>query len=224
MLLYKRNTSRGRHASYRCRFGNRVHGRVVVRVVLIQEPTCGSATVAPSLEAAQHIVLAEIRLAELDTALLRALAPDMVIAQLVLADTAACVALEKLLMAYVCPVVVFTVNASVAVCRRLIEHGVSAVVIDGWHPARLAAVLDMAYARFLVWRRLQGRLAYLEQALAEQQFVERARAILMRRRTLGALPAYEALLQMARRQGRPVIDVARVIVAAEENLTRSARP
>ena len=205
-----------------CRGSGVAREGTAVRVVLIQEPTCGSATVAPSLEAAQRIVLAEIRLAELDTALVRALAPDMVVAQLALIDTEACGTLERLLTAYPCPLVVFTVNASLAVCRRLIEHGVSAVVIDGWHPARLAAVLDMAYARFMVWRRLQGRLSYLEQALAEQQLVERARAILMRRRTLDALPAYEALLQMARRQARPVIDIARAIVAAEDDLARSA--
>lgn len=195
-----------------------------MRILLIQEPTCGSAVIAPALEAAQHIVLANIRLAELDAALVRALAPDMVIAQLAVADTAACVAFERLLSTYLCPVVVFTVDAPLAVCRRLIEQGISAVVIDGLHPARLGAVLDMAYARFVVWQRLQGRLAYLERALADRQLVERACAILMRRRTLEALAASEALLHMARRQGRPVLDIARTIVRAEDELARSACP
>lgn len=193
-----------------------------MRIFLIQEPTCGSAVIAPALESAQHIVLAHIRLAELDTALVRALAPDMVIAQLPVLDDRACVAFERLLDTYLCPVVVFADDASTAICRRLVEHGISSVVIDGLHPARIGAVLDMAYARFVVWQRLQGRLSYLEHALADQQLIERARAILMRRRTLEALSASEALLHMARHHGQPVLDVARAIVRAEEELARSA--
>ena len=189
-----------------------------MRVVLIQEPTCGSAVMAPAVEAVQHIVLADIQLSELDTALVRALAPDMVIAQLPVVDAAICQNLESLLAAYVCPVVVFTVDASAGMCRRLIERGVSAVIIDGLHPARIGAVLAMAHARFVVWQRLQGRLSYLERAFADQQLVERARMILMRRRAIEALAANEALLQMARRQARQVVEVARAIVRAEEDL------
>lgn len=179
---------------------------------------------APALEAVQHIVLADIRLSELDAALVRALAPDMVVAQLPVIDAAVCRNLESLLVAYVCPLVVFAVDASAGMCRRLIERGVSAVIIDGLHPARVGAVLAMAHARFVVWQRLQGRLSYLEHALADQQLVERARAILMRRRTIEALSANEALLQMARRQARPVVEVARAIVCAEEAFLRSGSP
>lgn len=112
------------------------------------------------------------------------------------------------------PVAFFVDRTDRDMTRQAIEAGVSAYVVAGLQPERLASVMDAAIARFQMFRRMRTELETTRRALEERKVIDRAKGILMKARGLSEDDAYALLRKTAMDQGRKVAEVALALVTA----------
>ncbi|MCH8467690.1 MAG: ANTAR domain-containing protein [Roseinatronobacter sp.] len=112
------------------------------------------------------------------------------------------------------PVAFFVDRTDRDLTQQAIEAGVSAYVVDGLQPERVASVMDAAIARFQMFRRMRTELETTRRALEERKLIDRAKGILMKARGIGEDEAYALLRRTAMDQGRKVADIAAALVTA----------
>lgn len=112
------------------------------------------------------------------------------------------------------PVAFFVDRTDRDLTQQAIEAGVSAYVVDGLLPERVASVMDAAIARFQMFRRMRTELETTRRALEERKLIDRAKGILMKARGISEEEAYALLRKTAMDQGRKVADVAGALVTA----------
>ena len=96
--------------------------------------------------------------------------------------------------------------------RKAFRAGVSAYVVDGLTPARLAPVIDVAIARFEEHQELKRERDAATQKLAERKVVDRAKGVLMKARGMDEETAYAALRKLAMDRGQPLAKAAADVV------------
>jgi len=116
------------------------------------------------------------------------------------------------------PVVMFSGDGDDALIHAAVGAGVTAYVVDGLAPARLAPIVQVALARFAQESSMRKRLDEVQQALQDRKQIDRAKGLLMEKRGLSEADAYAALRQQAMKQGVKLAEVARRIVAMAELL------
>lgn len=116
------------------------------------------------------------------------------------------------------PVVVFAEDDADDPLRRAMAAGVSAYVVDGLRPRRLAAVLRVAMLRFEQDKALRQELAKARNELDSRKVVERAKGILMQARALTEDEAFHQLRRMAMDRGEKLGQAAERVIAAHELL------
>jgi response regulator NasT len=116
------------------------------------------------------------------------------------------------------PVVVFTDSDSHDPLQQAMQAGVSAYVVDGLHPRRLAPVLQVAIARFAQDRALRAQLGEAQAQLSERKQVERAKGILMARLRCSEEQAHSQLRKLAMDRGQRLATMAQRIIEASELL------
>ncbi|HEY0332127.1 MAG TPA: ANTAR domain-containing protein [Stenotrophomonas sp.] len=183
-----------------------------MRVLLVNDTEKPIGQLRHALEQAGYCVLAEVAT---PSALLRAVEagqPDVVIIDV---DSPSRDTLEQLAMLHhraPRPVVMFSGSGEDALIRAAVGAGVTAYVVDGLSPARLAPIVQVALARFEQEAGMRRRLDEVQQALEDRKRIERAKGILMDRRGLSEADAYAALRQQAMKQGLKLAEVARRVV------------
>lgn len=120
------------------------------------------------------------------------------------------------------PVVVFSEDASDAPMQAALKAGVSAYVIAGLHPQRVAPVLKVAVARFAQDRALRAQLEDVHLQLSERKVIDRAKGLLMSEIGLSEEQAYRHLRKLAMDRGQRLAEVAERVVAAHELLRPGA--
>ena len=116
------------------------------------------------------------------------------------------------------PVVVFAEDDSQTPLRLAMQAGVSAYVVAGLQPHRLASVLRVAVARFEQDKALREQLAQAQSQLSSRPLVDRAKAILMRRGGLDEDAAHRQLRKLAMDRGEKLVQVAERIIDADRLL------
>ncbi|WP_440979587.1 ANTAR domain-containing response regulator [Sphingomonas pseudosanguinis] len=114
------------------------------------------------------------------------------------------------------PIAMFVDQSEPETTMAAVDAGVSAYVVDGLAKQRIKPILDLAVRRFQAFSRLQTELAAAKTALADRQVIDRAKAILMRRRGLDEPAAYALLRSHAMTTNRRIADVAEAIVTSEQ--------
>lgn len=112
------------------------------------------------------------------------------------------------------PVALFVDRTDADLTRAAIEAGISAYVVAGLQPERVAPVLDAAIARFQMFRRMRSELETTRRALEERKVIDRAKGIVMKARGVSEDEAYALLRKTAMDQGRKLAEVAAAIVTA----------
>jgi response regulator NasT len=113
------------------------------------------------------------------------------------------------------PIAMFVDQSDTEATGAAIDAGVSAYVVDGLSKRRIKPVLDLAVRRFQAFSRLQRELDAAKNALAERATVDRAKAILMKKRGIDEPAAYALLRGQAMRTNRRIVEIAEAIVTAE---------
>jgi len=115
-------------------------------------------------------------------------------------------------------VAMFVDQTDTNLTQAALAAGVSAYVVDGLQMNRIKSVIETAIARFQIMRKMQSELDAAKQALEDRKTLDRAKGILMRRRSISEDEAYKLLRKAAMDQGRKVIDVAQALVTASDLL------
>ena len=119
------------------------------------------------------------------------------------------------------PVVVFAEDDSDEPLQCAMQAGVSAYVVAGLQPHRLASVLKVAIARFEQDKSLREQLLQAESELSSRRVVERAKAILMQQGGLTEDAAHRQLRKLAMDRGEKLVPLAERIIDAHELLNGS---
>jgi response regulator NasT len=116
------------------------------------------------------------------------------------------------------PVVMFTDDGGDDAIRASLRAGVSAYIVDGIAPERLAPIMRVAIERFEADQSLRAELEAAKSRLEERKLVERAKGILMKQRGTTEDEAFALLRSLAMQRGvrlgeaaRQVIDVAQLL-------------
>jgi response regulator NasT len=110
------------------------------------------------------------------------------------------------------PVVMFSPATDQRLIRSAVGAGVTAYMVEGLAPDRLAPIIEVALARFAEESRLRQKLAEVEQQLSERKLIDRAKGILIDKRHMSEAAAYETMRSQAMRSGIKIAEVARRII------------
>ena len=110
------------------------------------------------------------------------------------------------------PVVMFSADGDDQLIRSVVGAGVTAYVVDGLAPARLAPIIQVALARFEQQAHLRRKLDDAQQQLVDRKLIDRAKGMLMEKRGMSEAQAYAALRQQAMKQGLKLVDIARQVI------------
>jgi response regulator NasT len=119
-----------------------------------------------------------------------------------------------------CPVPVILVSAyhdSELIARAEADH-IMAYLVKPIKQADLEPAIALAMRRFAQFQDLRKEAADLRQALADRKIIERAKGVLMKRAGLDEQDAFRRLQKLASEKNRKLIDIASMIVTADEAL------
>lgn len=114
------------------------------------------------------------------------------------------------------PIAMFVDESDQETTVAAIRAGVSAYIIDGLRRERIKPIVEVAISRFQAYRELEQRAVDAETELAHRKIVERAKAMLMKKRNLSEQDAHEAIRRMARDKGKRMVEVAESLLTAQE--------
>lgn len=110
------------------------------------------------------------------------------------------------------PIVMFTRDARGDAIREAVRAGVSAYVVDGFAPERVAPILEVAIARFEERQAVRAELAQARSKLSERKLIDRAKGILMKEKNLPEDEAYRLLRKLAMDRSAPLGAVAEQVI------------
>lgn len=116
------------------------------------------------------------------------------------------------------PVTMFVDQSDSEQTRAAIEAGVSAYVVDGLRRERVKTIVEMCITRFRAYERLEKELSDAKSALDDRKTIDRAKAILMKAKSMSEDQAYSLLRRTAMNQKKRIADIARSVITASELL------
>jgi response regulator NasT len=187
----------------------------ILKIAVVDESAARAAVIGEGLREAGfsdiHLLLERRGL----VAALHALSPDVVLINLenprrdVLEESFA------LSRALARPIAMFVDQSDERSIAEAVDAGISAYVVDGMRKERIKPILELAVRRFNAFSRLQVELHEARSALADRKIVDRAKAILMKRRKIDEPAAYALLRKQAMDGGRRIAEIAEALVTAE---------
>jgi len=180
-----------------------------MRVLLISEEQGVAAELERAISAAGHQQVGSAAFDRGFVQRLAVLAIDLLIMDVVCVTSAMLKELQLLTI----PVVIFAAQRGDIGSSEVIDSGVSAYVVDGFRNERLAAVIELALARFKQVEGLKSEISNARQELEERKDIDRAKGIIMKQKRCSEEDAYQALRKAAMDQNKRVGEVAQNIVS-----------
>lgn len=117
------------------------------------------------------------------------------------------------------PVVVFTQSSTSSFTQEAANIGISAYIVDGFESSRLQHILELANARLRELNAIKQELAKTKMSLEERKIIEKAKGILMRRRTIDEDAAFRMMRKLAMDKNQKLAEVAKNIVHVDTLFT-----
>lgn len=193
-----------------------------MRIAIVDESPARAAVIEEGLREAGLTDIAVLTKHHGLAARLEALSPDVVLIDIASPSRDELEELFAVSRALARPIAMFVDQSDEHEIEAAIDAGVSAYVVDGLKKERIKSVLDLAVKRFSAFSRLKTELAEAQNALAERKTVDRAKALLMKRRGIDEPAAYAALRKAAMDGSKRIVDVAEALITAESLLGGSA--
>jgi response regulator NasT len=190
----------------------------MLRVLLVNDTEKPIGELRAALQAAGYEVLEEVAAAD---ALLKAVESQQPDAVIIDVDSPSRDTLEQLAVMHrhaPRPVVMFSADGDDRLIRDVVAAGVTAYVVDGLTPARMAPILQVALARFEQQAHVRRQLSEVQQQLADRKLIDRAKGLLVEKRGMSEAEAYASMRQLAMRQNQKLVDIARQIIAMADLL------
>jgi response regulator NasT len=188
------------------------------RVVLVDEKAERSGDLERALEAEGYPVVARLSSRDDLRARIAELAPDVVIVDLASPDRDVFEDMSRLTSEEPRPILMFVDESDADSTRAAIRAGVSAYVVDGLRSRSVRPIVELAIARFEEHEALRRELREARLHLEERKLVDRAKGILMQRKSVSEEEAYRLLRKTAMDRQVKIADVARDLIALAELL------
>ncbi len=185
----------------------------MLRVLVIDELEARAGEICAGLALAGHQVAALLPTCADLSRQVEEICPDVILIQ---TDAPSRDTLEHLAVINAAaprPVVMFARSGDGRLVRKAFKAGVSAYIVDGLTPGRLAPIIEVAIARFEEHQGLKRERDDATQKLAERKVIDRAKGVLMKARDMDEETAYAALRKLAMDRGQPLAKAAADVVA-----------
>ena len=189
-----------------------------IRVMIIDENAARASRIEEGLRDGGYEVVARlIGRADLEASI-HVTQPDVIVIDMECPDRDTLEDMSRIACEQPRPTVMFVDRSDDESIRAAVQAGVSAYVVGGLSPERVRPILEVAIARFTEFQTLRRELESARSSLEERKVIERAKGILMKRRSLDEDGAFRLLRKMAMDRKTRLINVAREVVAAAEIL------
>jgi AmiR/NasT family two-component response regulator len=148
----------------------------------------------------------------------RALHPDLVISDIKMPDLDGIDGAREIYRDGPTPVILVSAYHDPELIERAEAGHVLAYLVKPIKLADLAAAIAIAMKRFEQFQALRREAADLRQALEDRKVIERAKGLLMKKAGLDEEEAFLRLQRRARDSNRKLVEIARMLVTAEEVL------
>jgi len=147
--------------------------------------------------------------------------PDLVITDIRLPDMDGFAAAAEVYAAGPIPIIVVSAFHDPELVQRAERDHVLAYLVKPIKQQDLEPAIAIAMSRFQEFRAMHQEAANLRQALEDRKLIERAKGLLMKRAGLDEPEAFRRLQKLARDKNQRLVEIAQVIVTAEEAFQRS---
>jgi response regulator NasT len=146
----------------------------------------------------------------------RAAHPDLIITDIKMPDMDGIDAAAQLYRNGPVPVILVSAYHDPGLVERAEADHILAFLVKPIKQADLEPAIGIALRRFEQFQALQKETADLRQALEARKVIERAKGLLMKKAGLDENEAYRRLQRLASDRNKKLIDVAQMILTAEE--------
>lgn len=121
------------------------------------------------------------------------------------------------------PVIILSAHAESGLGSEAAGAGAHAYLVKPFTVTQLKPAIELALANFEKSKMLEQKLQEVNEALETRKLVERAKGIVMRQTGLDEETAYLKLQKTARSENRKLADVARTVIAVEQQRRETAK-
>jgi response regulator NasT len=187
-----------------------------LRIAVIDTNPLRAAILEEGLHAAGHMSVVRID----DTADLldriRAIDPDVILIDLESPSRDVLEQMFTVSRSVARPVAMFVDKTDTAMIDAAIDAGVSAYIVDGLRKDRVKPILDTTISRFNAFAKLKQELETAKLQLEDRKAIDRAKALIMRAKSIPEEQAYALMRQAAMNENKKIAGVARSIITAAE--------
>ena len=144
--------------------------------------------------------------------------PDLVITDINMPDLDGIDAANEIYRWQTVPVILVSAYHDPELIRRAEADHILAYLIKPIKQADLEAAIGIAMRRFEQFQALRQEAADLRQALDDRKVIERAKGVLMKKAGLDEQDAFRRLQKLASERNRKLVEIAQMILTAEEAL------
>jgi len=144
--------------------------------------------------------------------------PDLVISDVKMPDMDGIDAASEIYRKNPVPVILVSAYHDSDLISRAEADHIMAYLVKPIKQADLDPAIGLAMRRFAQFQDLRKEAADLRQALADRKIIERAKGVLMKRANLDEQDAFRRLQKLASEKNRKLVDIASMIVTADEAL------
>jgi len=149
--------------------------------------------------------------------------PDLVITDIKMPDMDGIDAAQQIYRKAAIPVILVSAHHDHEFIRRAEADHIMAYLVKPIKQSDLEPAIAIAIRRFEQFQALRKETADLRQALEDRKVIERAKGIMMKKAELDEHEAFRRLQKLASDRNRKLVDIAHMILTAEEALQKPGR-
>jgi two-component system, response regulator PdtaR len=149
----------------------------------------------------------------------RELNPDLVITDIKMPDVDGIDAATQIYKERPVPVILVSAYHDAALVERAEADHIMGYLVKPIKQTDLSPTIAIAMRRFEQFQALRQEATDLRQALADRKVIEQAKGILMKKAKLDEAEAFRRLQELAREKDRKLVEIAAMILTAEEALS-----
>lgn len=142
--------------------------------------------------------------------------PDLIITDIEMPEMDGLEAVREIGNDHAIPVIVVTAHSEPETIDRASRAPVLAYLVKPIRKEDLPPAIELAMQRNREFQAMQKQAQDMRQALLDRKLIERAKGILMKRAGLPEPDAFRRLQKLSSDKNRKMVDIARMIITAEE--------
>lgn len=189
-----------------------------MRVVIADDETLRLMSLKTQMESMGLQVVGEAVNGKQAVDLVTRLKPDLAVLDIKMPEMDGLEAAKAIMMQYPIPVIVLTAYSERTLAERAIEAGVFAYLMKPVSEEDLLPTILLARSRFHEFQDLRRDISDLKEALETRKVVERAKGILMERRSLTEAEAFRRMQIQSQNENKKLSEIAQAIIMADRML------